>query len=350
MSSAGGRGGAARRPTTDAELGCGGECPRSTWAGNYGQKEGGSRIVQARKHSSQLAWHSLIGSVDLGGFGHAAQGWGRRGGGKFGCARGGVGAGGRIGDDHLALERVADGNGAALLPELGGKGANHCVQSVLGGVRMVESGDQRLEGGVDAPPTEGGALALGRQVEQAQGGEGIDLQRVVAQLAEGGGEDEAAAGQDLDQRGSQDGDAQMQQVPLQLPAAGARIVAAGAVVVEATAAAGAGQRGVDRQGRLWSSHGHESQDLVVASGAAEQFQAAVAEQRDTGLAVWQAGEIDAKAGTRRAGISEIVDHKDPRAVGRLGSFLDFLCLLGRWSAARGGVGVSESVGGHRGDR
>jgi len=271
--------------------------------------------------SSQGALCSSFGGVRVGGFGYAAKGranWdGLRG------AEGAGRAGGWVGYDHLALERVADGNGAALLPELCGEGADHRVESVLGGVRVVEAGDQRLEGGVDAPPSEGGALALCGQVEQAQGGVRVDLQRLVPMRVQGGGEAEAAAGQDLDQRGGQDRDAHVQQIPLQLPAASARIVAAGAIVVEATAAGRTSERGVDRERGMGTGHSDEGQDLVVSGGAAEQFQAAMAEQRDAGLAVWQAGQVDAEAGAQRPSITSSIDHKDARTAGGLGSFLDF---------------------------
>lgn len=138
----------------------------------------------------------------MGRFGHAAKGRGNWGG--LCGADGGVWADGRVGYDHLAFERVADGNGATLLPELCGEGADHRLESVLGGVRVVEAGDQQLQGGVDAPPSVGGALPLCGQVEQAQGGVRVYLQRLVPARVQSGGEGEASVSQDLDQRGGQD--------------------------------------------------------------------------------------------------------------------------------------------------
>ena len=87
-----------------------------------------------------------------------------------------------VGDDHLALVGGADRAGVALPPEVGGVGADDRVELVLGGFGVIEAGDERLEGVVDAPPAELGPLPGGGQAEQAQRGEGVDLQRLVADL------------------------------------------------------------------------------------------------------------------------------------------------------------------------
>src|SRR3954451_166596 len=90
------------------------------------------------------------------------------------------------GDDHEPFRRVAHRRGPSLPPELGSERTDDRVELVLRGAGVPEARDQGPERPVDLPPGRRDLLALGREPEDAEGGEGIDLEGLEAHRAEGG--------------------------------------------------------------------------------------------------------------------------------------------------------------------
>jgi hypothetical protein len=164
---------------------------------------------------------------------------------------------------------------------------------------MVQPRHQRLQGAVDPAAARGRLLARGREAEQPERGEGVDLQRLVSPPAQGRRDPPAAPGQDLDQRRGQRRDAQARQLPLELAAARARVVPAGTIVVQATPAPRARQRGVDRHRPPSARPPGQRQDLLVVAGRGQHLQAPAAQDRHARLAVRHPGQVDPHAHPRR---------------------------------------------------
>ena len=187
------------------------------------------------------------------------------------------------GDDHQSFGRITNRARASLSPELSGEGADNGIELVFGGLGVVKAGDEGLQRVMDATPTELTALPSGRQIEQAQGGVGIDLQRCPPGLPERGGEAQAALSERLDQPGRQDRDSLAQEFALDRAAAGAWVVSARAIIFQATTSTWQRQRRVYRHGAIPPSLRGQRHDLSVGVGGGEEFESTVTQDRDTSI-------------------------------------------------------------------
>jgi hypothetical protein len=163
---------------------------------------------------------------------------------------------------------------------------------------MLQARDHLPQRLVYAAPAELRALTLRRQTEQPQRRERVHLQRLPPPGSQRRRESVAAPRQHLYQRGGEDRYPHPEELPLDLSAAGAGVVATGAVVVEAAPPAGEGERGVDRHDRARARERDGGEDLGVVANRGQDLEAAVAQQRDAGLAPLHARQIDADTRAR----------------------------------------------------